>query len=83
MSNSLDELSVETLRSMKSQLQKWILCLAIVDAALLLVFVAILMYNRALNVIPLIPLLLLPGLVMTPFLLRLTAVKKEISRREP
>lgn len=82
MSNTLEELSTETLHSMKAQLQKWMVGLVIVDAVMILAFVLILLNSKAANVIPLIPLLVLPGLIMTPFVLRLTAVRKELARRE-
>ncbi len=81
MSTNLHELSTETLHAMHGQIQRWIIGLFVVDALAVVVFVVVLINRPGMNVVPFIPLLILPGLVLTPFLLRLTAIKKELESR--
>lgn len=82
MAGDLAEHSTDTLLAMKSQLMTWLIALAIIDGLVVVGFVVLLVLKPGLNVVPLIPVLLLPGLVLAPFLLRLTAVRKELTRRE-
>ncbi len=81
MSTNLHELSTETLQAMRTQIQRWIIGLFVVDALAVVAFVVVLVNRPGMNVVPFIPLLILPGLVLTPFLLRLTAIKKELESR--
>ncbi|MBL0938921.1 MAG: hypothetical protein IBJ03_08500 [Gemmatimonadaceae bacterium] len=81
MPNSLDNHSTDTLRSMQSQLMKWIIGLLVVDGLIVAAFVLLLVMRPRTNVLPLVPVLLIPGLVLAPFLLRLTSIKKELARR--
>jgi len=81
MASNLHELSTDTLRDMRAQIMRWIIGLFVVDAMAVVAFVVVLVNKPGMNVLPLIPLLILPGLVLTPFLLRLTAIKKELESR--
>lgn len=81
MSTNLHELSTETLHAMRGQILRWIIGLFVVDALAVVAFVVVLINRPGMNVVPFIPLLILPGLVLTPFLLRLTAIKKELESR--
>ena len=81
MSSNLHELSTETLHAMRGQILRWIIGLFVVDALAVVAFVVVLINKPGMNVVPFIPLLILPGLVLTPFLLRLTAIKKELESR--
>lgn len=81
MPNSLGNHSTDTLRSMQSQLMKWIIGLVVVDGLIVAAFILLLVMRPGMNVLPLVPVLLIPGLILAPFLLRLTSIKKELASR--
>ncbi len=79
--SDLSTLPVEMLEAMKAKLMRWFITIAIIDGLLILAFVLVLVLKPTLNPVLFVPLLVMPGIVLVPFITRLTAVKKELEKR--
>ncbi|MFN5581418.1 hypothetical protein [Gemmatimonas sp.] len=77
----LTALPVDMLEAMKAKLLRWFITIAIIDAVVILAFVLVLVLRPTINPVLFVPLLVMPGIVLVPFITRLTAVKKELERR--
>jgi hypothetical protein len=75
-------LSTEALTAMKARLTNWIVYLFVIDAIVVGVFVWMLVARPTTPVVALIPMLLLPGIALVPFVLRAGAVRRELERRK-
>lgn len=79
--NELSDLPVHELDAMKSRLTNWLVGIVALDVLVLAAFVLVLVTKSPKFALPLVPLLMLPGIALVPFLKRLGAVKKELARR--
>jgi galactitol-specific phosphotransferase system IIC component len=77
----LASLSTETLSAMKARLTNWIVYIGVIDAVVVGVFVWIVVTRPQTPIVALIPVLLLPGIALVPFVIRAGAVRRELERR--
>lgn len=80
--SDLKTLPAETLEAMKRRLTNWIVYLVAIDIVIVAVFVWLFTSRPASQVLPLVPVLMLPGIAMVPFVNRAAAIRKELERRK-
>jgi hypothetical protein len=79
----LSQESMDSLRTAKGKLMRAVIIFAVLDALLVLVFVALVMQKGLTgSVVVYVPLLVVPMLGMIPTITKLGAVEKELKRRQ-
>ncbi|AMW03788.1 hypothetical protein [Gemmatimonas phototrophica] len=80
---NLSQESIDSLRTAKSKLMRGVIIFAVIDALLVLVFVALVMQKGLTgSMVVYLPLLVVPMLGMIPTITKLGAVEKELKRRQ-
>jgi uncharacterized membrane protein len=77
----LTALSTETLEAMKGRLTNWIVYIAVLDAVVVGVFVWFFTTRSPAQVLPFVPILMLPAIAIVPFIIRAGAIRRELVRR--
>ena len=76
--NDLTALPIETL---EARLTNWIVYIAALDVVVVGVFAWLVTTRPPGQVLPLVPVLMLPAIGLIPFLRRTAAIRKELERR--
>jgi uncharacterized membrane protein len=77
----LSALPTETLEAMKARLTNWIVYIAVLDTVVLGGFVWFATSRSPAQVMPLVPIVMLPALAIVPFLTRAGAIRRELEKR--